>query len=43
MAIYQTTTMKIKMQNGQRKLKFENYENVLEETQIENKINHSEK
>ena len=32
-----------KIQNRERKFKFENYKNVLEETQIKNKINHSEK
>ena len=41
--------MKIKQQKAQkkgvikRKLKFQNYQNYLEESQIENKINHLEK
>ena len=42
------TVMKIKKQKTQksvikRKLKFENYKNCLEATQLENKINHLEK
>ena len=42
------TVVKIKKQKAQRsvikrKLKFENYENCLEATQLENKINHLEK
>ena len=37
--------VKIKRQKAQkkRKLKFENYNNCLEATQLENKINHLEK
>ena len=42
------TVVKIKKQKAQRsvikrQLKFENYENCLEATQLENKINHLEK
>ena len=42
------TMMKIKKQKAQksvikRKLKFENYKNCLEATQLENKVNHIEK
>ena len=42
------TMVKIKKQKAQksvikRKLKFENYKNCLEATQLENKINHIEK
>ena len=42
------TVVKIKKQKAQksvikRKLKFENYENCLEATQLENKINYPEK
>ena len=43
------TVVKIKKQNGtktcviKRKLKFENFKNCLEETGLENKINHLEK
>ena len=41
------TVVEIKQQNAQKsimkgKLKFENYKNCLEETQLENKINHLE-
>ena len=42
------TVVKIKKQKAQktvikRKLKFENYKNCLEATQLENKINHLQK